>query len=417
MTNTLMYRLSGGVIMRFVFATTVSTITLTNSLCIAQHQDLLYVLQPDTMTVQELADSDVDWLILEPTVHGDLGSSFTPQEIEQIRSGGACSKKVLAYLSVGEAENYRDYFDPNWLDGNANPIPGVAPAWLGPTNPDWEGNYKVRYWMPQWQHIIVGTDAGPHNSPYDAIIDAGFDGVYLDIIDAFYFWSSAEDGIVERPRAQARTEMIDFVHEIAHHARIVRGESDFMVFPQGGADIILNDNDEFDAETTAYFAAISGIGQEDVWYDELAAQSADATAYTLDQLRAYQANNEVVLITDYVVDRSNPSAANNNTRTADFIDHVQAEGFIGYAGFNDRELDAIVSFGGSGWSVDQPVIGCAGAPCPADLTGDGDLNFFDVSAFLSAFNANNPIADFTGDGLYNFFDVSGFLGAFNAGCP
>ena len=57
------------------------------------------------------------------------------------------------------------------------------------------------------------------------------------------------------------------------------------------------------------------------------------------------------------------------------------------------------------------------APCPADLNGDMMLNFFDVSAFLTAFNTMNPIADFNGDGMFNFFDVSAFLQAFNAGCP
>ena len=55
--------------------------------------------------------------------------------------------------------------------------------------------------------------------------------------------------------------------------------------------------------------------------------------------------------------------------------------------------------------------------CPADLTGDGNLDFFDVSAFLSAYNAMDPVADFTGDGVYDFFDVSAFLAAYNAGCP
>lgn len=55
--------------------------------------------------------------------------------------------------------------------------------------------------------------------------------------------------------------------------------------------------------------------------------------------------------------------------------------------------------------------------CPGDLTGDGILNFFDVSAFLGAFSSMNPIADFTNDGIYNFFDVSAFLAAFSAGCP
>ena len=55
--------------------------------------------------------------------------------------------------------------------------------------------------------------------------------------------------------------------------------------------------------------------------------------------------------------------------------------------------------------------------CPADLSGDGVLDFFDVSAFLNAYNAQDPVADFTGDGVLDFFDVSAFLNAYNAGCP
>ncbi|MEX0877015.1 MAG: GC-type dockerin domain-anchored protein [Phycisphaerales bacterium] len=56
-------------------------------------------------------------------------------------------------------------------------------------------------------------------------------------------------------------------------------------------------------------------------------------------------------------------------------------------------------------------------PCPADLNGDGLVNFFDISAFLNAYSNQEPDGDFNGDGLYNFFDVSGFLNAFGAGCP
>ncbi len=55
--------------------------------------------------------------------------------------------------------------------------------------------------------------------------------------------------------------------------------------------------------------------------------------------------------------------------------------------------------------------------CPADLNGDGSLDFFDVSAFLAAFSAQDPAADFDGNGSWDFFDVSAFLGAFSAGCP
>jgi hypothetical protein len=55
--------------------------------------------------------------------------------------------------------------------------------------------------------------------------------------------------------------------------------------------------------------------------------------------------------------------------------------------------------------------------CPVDLNGDGVLNFFDVSAFLSSFGAGNLAADLNGDGVLNFFDVSAFLTAFAGGCP
>lgn len=55
--------------------------------------------------------------------------------------------------------------------------------------------------------------------------------------------------------------------------------------------------------------------------------------------------------------------------------------------------------------------------CLADLTGDGELNFFDVSAFINAYTSGDPSADFNGDGMFNFFDVSAFIAAFSAGCP
>lgn len=58
------------------------------------------------------------------------------------------------------------------------------------------------------------------------------------------------------------------------------------------------------------------------------------------------------------------------------------------------------------------------APCPADFNGDGQVNFFDVSAFIAAFNAQLPSADIAAPfGAWNFFDVSTFIGQFNAGCP
>ena len=53
----------------------------------------------------------------------------------------------------------------------------------------------------------------------------------------------------------------------------------------------------------------------------------------------------------------------------------------------------------------------------ADFSGDGVLTFLDVSAFLQAFNSEDPMADLNADGAFSFFDVAAYLVAFNAGCP
>jgi hypothetical protein len=57
------------------------------------------------------------------------------------------------------------------------------------------------------------------------------------------------------------------------------------------------------------------------------------------------------------------------------------------------------------------VVPTAAAPCPADLNGDGVLNFFDISVFI------NTMPDYNNDGGFDFFDVSSFVADFSAGCP
>lgn len=48
----------------------------------------------------------------------------------------------------------------------------------------------------------------------------------------------------------------------------------------------------------------------------------------------------------------------------------------------------------------------------------GVLNFFDVAAFISAFNAQDPSADIAAPfGAWNFFDVSTYITLYNQGCP
>lgn len=65
----------------------------------------------------------------------------------------------------------------------------------------------------------------------------------------------------------------------------------------------------------------------------------------------------------------------------------------------------------------DPYIGNAGCNI-ADLAEPfGTLNFFDISAFLAAFNSSEPVADINNDGVFNFFDISAYLNEYAAGCP
>jgi len=54
--------------------------------------------------------------------------------------------------------------------------------------------------------------------------------------------------------------------------------------------------------------------------------------------------------------------------------------------------------------------------CPADLDGDGELTWEDVSLFLGWFADGDPRADLTGDGVINFVDVHRFLEDSRAAC-
>ena len=55
--------------------------------------------------------------------------------------------------------------------------------------------------------------------------------------------------------------------------------------------------------------------------------------------------------------------------------------------------------------------------CDADLNGDGELDFLDISEFLAAYSAEDPAADFNGDMEFDFLDISAFLTSYTDGCP
>ncbi|MDF1869009.1 MAG: GC-type dockerin domain-anchored protein [Phycisphaerales bacterium] len=102
-------------------------------------------------------------------------------------------------------------------------------------------------------------------------------------------------------------------------------------------------------------------------------------------------------------------------------EYTPAQGFEGTDRFTYRLVTSVDGIGSLQIFSEPATVEIrveSGACSQADLAeGYGSLNFLDVSAFLSAFGANDPISDFNNDGQYNFLDVSQFLSIFSAGCP
>ena len=55
--------------------------------------------------------------------------------------------------------------------------------------------------------------------------------------------------------------------------------------------------------------------------------------------------------------------------------------------------------------------------CDVDINCDGELDFLDISAFLSAYNNQQPVADLNNDTQYDFLDISLFIAHYTVGCP
>ncbi len=154
-----------------------------NIYSLAQAKNFLYLINPENFETKEdfistLEQTNYDVLIIDAFFNG---KPLSYQDVERLKYKPNGSRRlVIAYMSIGEAEDYRYYWKSEWYD---NP-----PEWLEEENPDWAGNYKVRYWYKEWQDIIFGND----NAYLDRILNAGFDGVYLDIIDAYEYFEETE---------------------------------------------------------------------------------------------------------------------------------------------------------------------------------------------------------------------------------
>ncbi|HEC21690.1 MAG TPA: hypothetical protein ENI95_02095 [Chloroflexi bacterium] len=197
-------------------------------------------LEPET--VEQIAASDYDMVVLDFIPSEEDNADYPMADVIAQLHSAPHPKIVIAYIDIGEAESYRTYWQPGWRVGD--------PVWIAGEDPDgWAENYPVAYWYDEWKAIWLGEDG-----VLQAILDAGFDGVYLDWIEAY----SDENvvAIAEEDGVDPVAEMITWVGEIADFARARR--PDFIVIGQNATELVVYDE---------YLMIIDAIAQEQIWFD------------------------------------------------------------------------------------------------------------------------------------------------------
>lgn len=286
--------------------------------------------------VDLLVSASHDLLVIDSSRDGTNSGRFTVDEVARMKDGMGGRSVVVSYISIGEASDFRDYWDKDWTTtGKATgKLTDAAPDWLGPVNPDWPEGRKVRYWDPDWQNTMFNDKK---TGDLDAIVKAGFDAAYLDIIDAYYFWGaevpkSARQAGDPVNQKQAAQRMVDFVVALTEHAR--KTNPDFFVIPQNGA-WILNDLGSDSARRKAYLDVIGGIAVEDLYYrgdkDENNPLKPDKETIAILK-RDFIDKGIPVFVVDYI---------SGSERVAAFNKMVLADGFIPFAA-PERDLDRLI---------------------------------------------------------------------------
>lgn len=288
-----------------------------------------------------LARAPVDLIVIDYSRNGEDARRLSAADVRRLKrkpDGGR--RIVLAYMSIGEAEDYRFYWRDEWIetaepDESAKaPVAGerapsgeagavaegeqperwlsdTAPQWLHHENERWSGNFLVHYWEPEWQQLMFGKPG----SYLARIMAAGFDGVYLDRVDAYYEFLDE--------RRTAALEMVDFVSRLSAHARAER--PGFLIVPQNGEELLVN---------AGYVAAIDGIAKEDLLYgspDEGEPNNPAQIANSQRWLSAAKAADKPVLVVEYLEDAGKVAAAKAELARLGYV-----------ATFAPRALDRLV---------------------------------------------------------------------------
>jgi cysteinyl-tRNA synthetase len=220
----------------------------------------------DDGAVDKIAESKYDLVVIEPTrTVSDENRSFdTRKMVAKIQnskaSDGIHRKIVIAYLNIGEAEDWRWYWKWSKQNPKKKGIPSDWPKYIVKLDPDgWAGNYPVKFWSEDWKDLVIygrkhKSSERDFSSMLDEVLKDGFDGIYLDWVEAY-----AEKDVVAAAKAEGinpSKEMVSFIREMKEYGR--KSNADFIVIQQNAASLAEEEPDILNV--------VDAIGQEDAWY-------------------------------------------------------------------------------------------------------------------------------------------------------
>lgn len=141
-------------------------------------KNYLYLINTDSYSTKQeminaISATNFDIVLIDLDFNEE---ALTSTEIAQLKTKANGAKRlVISYINVGAAENWRYYWEKKWNT--------IHPCWMKKKYDGYKDERWVKFWDKDWQEIIYGND----ESYIKKIIDAGFDGAYLDNVEAFYF--------------------------------------------------------------------------------------------------------------------------------------------------------------------------------------------------------------------------------------
>lgn len=268
--------------------------------------------QLQDIDVARAAASPFDLLVLDRTRDGSEATLLRPSDLQRLQRKPDGSRRiVLSYCSIGEAENYRSYWRPEWKR--------TKPGWMLGENPDWEGNYSVRFWEADWQRLVFGSP----DAEVDRIVAQGFDGIYVDKCDVV-------DDLREHFKAAAGSrkdldgDMVEFVRKLSAYAKSKR--PGFLIVMQNAEALL---------ERPPLRAAIDGVAKEELVFGVETPEklnSRDDFDYSREMLDLARKDGKPVFVVEYLANAAKIERARESARSL---------GYILYVAPKDRELDRL----------------------------------------------------------------------------